>query len=112
MTLWLGNGLMLLGCFFLLVGGIGMLRLPDFFARIHAGGMIDTLGAGLFLLGLMFHGGWTLASVKLGLILLLLLIATPTAAHALAGAAHVMGIKPAGLRAEDSEEDTPDAPAD
>lgn len=113
MTLWLGNALILLGCFFLLVGGLGMLRLPDFFARIHAGGMIDTLGAGFFLAGLMFHGGWTLASVKLGLILLLLLLATPTAAHALAGAAHVMGIQPAGLRAQDDNEDTaPDAPAD
>ena len=89
-----GTGLALLGCVFLLVGGIGLLRLGDFFARLHAGSIVDTLGAGLLLIGLMFHGGWSLASVKLGLILAFLLLTTPTAAHALAGAAHVMGMHP------------------
>ena len=89
-----GTGLILLGCAFLLVGALGLLRLGDFFARLHAASIVDTLGAGLLLVGLMFHGGWSLASVKLGLILAFLLLTTPTAAHALAGAAHVMGVRP------------------
>ena len=88
-----GGGLILLGCAFVLVGGLGLVRLDGFFARLHAGSIVDTLGAGLLLAGLMLHGGWSLASVKLGLILAFLLLTTPTAAHALAGAAHVMGVK-------------------
>lgn len=45
------------GLFFLAVGGIGLLRLPDFYTRLHAAGITDTLGAGLILLGLCFQGG-------------------------------------------------------
>ena len=46
------------GSVFALIGGIGLLRLPDFFCRIHGGGITDTMGAGLVLLGLMLHT-WT-----------------------------------------------------
>lgn len=75
------------GVFFVVVGGIGMLRLPDFYTRIHAAGITDTLGAGLILLGLMLQGGWTQATIKLILILLFLWLTSPTAAHALVKAA-------------------------
>ena len=99
---FLSGVFLLLGCGFLLVGGIGMLRLGDFFARLHAASIIDTLGAGFFLIGLMFYGGFSLASGKLALILVFLLLTTPTAAHALAGAAHVMGIRPHGVEEDES----------
>ena len=46
-----------LGTFFCLVGGIGLNRFPDFYTRIHANGVTDTLGAGLILTGLMFQTG-------------------------------------------------------
>lgn len=98
-----GSAMILLGCLFVLVGGLGLLRLGDFYARLHAGSIVDTLGAGLVLGGLMLHGGWSLASVKLGLILAFLLLATPTAAHALAGAAHVMGVRPQADESSPSE---------
>lgn len=98
-----GSAMILLGCLFVLVGGLGLLRLGDFYARLHAGSIVDTLGAGLVLGGLMLHGGWSLASVKLGLILAFLLLTTPTAAHALAGAAHVMGVRVMGVRAQVDE---------
>ena len=49
--------LLLGGGFFLLVGGIGVLRLPDIFTRMHAAGITDTLGAGLVLLGLIVQAG-------------------------------------------------------
>ncbi|MBE2294363.1 MAG: monovalent cation/H(+) antiporter subunit G [Phycisphaerales bacterium] len=88
---WLIDGLsglaLLGGMFFMIVGGIGMLRLPDFYTRLHAAGIIDTLGAGLILLGLMLQAGWTLISVKLLLILLFLWFTSPTATHALVRAA-------------------------
>ena len=44
--------LLLAGSAFVLIGGIGVLRLPDFYTRIHGAGITDTLGAGLVLLGL------------------------------------------------------------
>lgn len=82
------SGLLLLGgAFFVLVGGIGMLQLPDFYTRIHAAGVTDTAGAGLLLLGLMLLAGWTLVTVKLLLILFFLLLTGPVASYALARAA-------------------------
>ena len=88
---WLIDGLsglaLLGGMFFMIDGGIGMLRLPDFYTRLHAASIVDTLGAGLILLGLMLQAGWTLISAKLLLILLFLWFTSPTATHALVRAA-------------------------
>lgn len=75
------------GAAFLLIGAIGLVRLPDFFTRIHATGVIDTMGAGLALVGLVILAGWTLPAVKLVLILCFMLLTGPTATHALAKAA-------------------------
>ena len=47
-----------IGTLFLLIGAVGLIRLPDFFSRMHAAGLIDTLGAGLILAGLMIEAGW------------------------------------------------------
>ena len=89
------------GGVFVLIGGIGMLRLPDFYTRIHGASVTDTLGAGLVLLGLIFQAGLTLVTVKLFLILFFLLFTGPTAAHALAKAAMHGGVKP-----DDSQPDS------
>ncbi len=85
---------LLVGSFFAVVGGIGILRLPDFFCRIHGGGITDTMGAGLVLLGLMLHAGIGLPTVKLLMILFFLLVSSPTSAHALAKAAIAHGLDP------------------
>ena len=87
---------LLVGSFFAVVGGIGILRLPDFFCRIHGGGITDTMGAGLVLLGLMLHAGIGLVTVKLLTILFFLLVTSPTSAHALAKAAISHGLDPRG----------------
>ena len=55
---------LLAGSMFCLIGGVGMLRLPDFYTRGHAAGVTDTLGAGLILLGLMFQAGFGLRSTR------------------------------------------------
>ncbi|MHA1569867.1 MAG: monovalent cation/H(+) antiporter subunit G [Alphaproteobacteria bacterium] len=86
--------LILGGGFFLVVGAIGVLRLPDFFTRQHAAGMTDTLGAGLLLAGLMVQGGFSLVTVKLVLIVAFLFFTSPTSTHALAQAAVGSGLKP------------------
>lgn len=75
------------GVLFTLIGAIGLLRLPDFYTRLHAAGVIDTLGPALILIGLMLRTGWTLTSIKLLLILLFLWFTGIVATHALARAA-------------------------
>lgn len=82
------------GSAFSLIGGIGLLRLPDFYARMHGGGITDTLGAGLILIGLALQAGLSLTAVKLLLILLFLLIASPTSGYALAKSARTHGLEP------------------
>jgi multicomponent Na+:H+ antiporter subunit G len=86
--------LMGLGGLFCVVGAVGMLRMPDFYTRMHAASVIETLGAGLVIAGLMLLGGLTLESAKLAILALLIFFASPTATHALARAAHVRGLEP------------------
>ncbi len=88
--------------FFCLVGGIasmligsyGLLKLPDLFARMHAAGMVDTLGLGLIIVGLILQAGISLVSFKLFLIIVFVLYTGPAVTHALAQAALNAGVKP------------------
>lgn len=89
---WAGNILILLGAFFALTGALGMLRMTDFFSRLHPAGVTDSLGVPLVLIGLMLHSGFSLASGKLLLIMFFLLLTSPTACHALAKAAFLSGM--------------------
>ena len=82
------------GAIFLLIGAIGVLRFPDFYSRLHAVSICDTLGAGLVLTGLMLQGGLSLVTVKLLLMFYFLLFTGPTAVHALAEAALQSKLKP------------------
>jgi len=85
---------LLLGSFFALVGGVGIVRLPEFYSRLHGGGITDTLGAGLIVTGLLFQGGLSLTTVKLLMILFFLMVTSPTSCHALAKSALAQGLKP------------------
>jgi len=76
------------------IGGIGIHRFPDFFSRLHAAGITDTLCAALILLGLGLQAGISLVSLKLLLIFVFLMFTSPTASHALANAALHGGIRP------------------
>ncbi len=78
----------------LIIGTIGMLRFPDFFTRLHAASVIDTLGSMLIVLGLVLQAGLSLVTIKLLLIIFFILFTTPTAAHALARAALHGKLKP------------------
>jgi multicomponent Na+:H+ antiporter subunit G len=86
--------LLLTGGTFGIIGGIGILRLPDVYTRLHAAGITDTMGAGLILVGLMVHEGLTLITVKLVLIFIFLVATSPAASHALAHAAYRSGLRP------------------
>ena len=95
--------LLMAGSFFVLTGALGLLRLPDVYARMHAAGITDTLGAGLFLGGLAIQGGLGLVTVKLALILVFILFTSPTSTYALANAAFSSGVKPVGKDGGDCE---------
>jgi multicomponent Na+:H+ antiporter subunit G len=93
--------LLLGGSGFLLIGGIGVLRMPDFYTRLHPAGITDTMGAGLVLIGLMLQGGLSLVTAKLLLIFLFIFFTSPTSSHAIARAALAAGLRP--LQARDLE---------
>ena len=80
------------GALFCILGGVGLLRMPDFWTRAHAASVTDTMGAGLILVGLMFQGGLSLVTLKLLMVLVFLYIAGPAAGHALCRAAHAHGV--------------------
>lgn len=86
--------LLVAGAFFMLVASIGIIRLPDFFTRIHAMGKGDTMGIMLILLGLCVYEGFTLTSAKLLLALMFVGLTNPMASHALARAALRYGLTP------------------
>ena len=86
----IGSILILLGAFFLFSAGLGMVRMPDTFTRIQAGTKASTLGNMLVLIGIAFyHPGWTL---KLVILTYFVLMTNPISSHALARAAHAIGI--------------------
>ena len=107
-TLWevISGVLLVAGSLFAVIGGLGIVRLPDFYTRLHGSGMTDTLGAGLILVGLMFQSGVSFATAKLVMILVFSLLAGTTASHAMAKAANKSGLKlnVEGHNEEQSEE--------
>ena len=76
------------GVFFLLVGTLGLLRLPDVFSRMHATSKSDTLGAGLVLAALVLQYGVRQVSIQLLIVLLFIMITSPAANHIMARAAY------------------------
>lgn len=86
--------LLLTGGAFGIIGGIGLLRLPDFFSRIHAASLTDSMCAPCIIAGLMLQSGFTLVTVKLAFLVVFMFLTSPTAAHALAKAALHGGLNP------------------
>lgn len=85
---------LLIGSFLCISGGIGILRFPDFYTRMHAVGVTDTLAAGLILIGLMLQLPELIVVIKLMMILLMTLFINPAASHALVKAALNNGLLP------------------
>lgn len=69
--------LLAVGAIFLWIAAIGVVKFPDFYARLHAAGIGDTLGAFLLTLGIMVKAGWTLLSLKVFVVFLLYLLTNP-----------------------------------
>mgnify|MGYP001057353396 CR=1 FL=1 len=89
-----GSALVCLGLVGMLIGSIGLVRLPDFFARTHAASKVDTVGVIVALVGVAIISGVTLDAAKVLLVGFFLLLTNPVAAHALGRAAWKSGLKP------------------
>jgi multicomponent Na+:H+ antiporter subunit G len=105
----LASVLLTLGGFFVLVGGIGVMRMPDLYTRIHAASVTETMGTLLVMLGLMVLAGWSLAAFKLFAVLVFLLFTGPVASYAMANTALIAGVVPR-LQDDGPEPDARDAP--
>lgn len=90
--IYLAMVLMVGGFFFLFVGAVGLIRLPDIYNRLHAVGKCDTLGSGLMLLGLMLFTADFVSVVKLSIILLLVATINPVMTHMMAKTAYERGM--------------------
>jgi len=86
--------LLFTGGAFVLIGGVGALRLPNFYTRLHAASLTETMATILIFVGMILQAGVSLAALKLGAIMLFLLLTAPTASYALANAALQSGMRP------------------
>lgn len=85
---------LLVGGFLCVSGAVGIFRFPDFFSRMHAASVTDSLGSGLIILGLVLQTTEWLVISKLLFILLFIFLTSPTSSHALAKAALHSGLRP------------------
>lgn len=83
-----------LGCIISLTGSYGLLRMPDFYTRLHTAGKTDSLGQLLILIGLVFVTPDLLTQLKLVMVGMILMIVAPTATHAITKAAHLHDLRP------------------
>ncbi len=91
LTIWT---MLIAGSVFVLVGSVGMIRMPDVYTRMHAAGLTDTLGIALILLGLIVEVGLDMVAIKLVLIGVFLFFTGPTSLYAIANACMSGGVKP------------------
>lgn len=95
------------GVFFVAIGALGFMRLPDVFCRLHVTGVVDTLGAPMIMLGAAIHLGAQLVSAKLLFAIAFLVVTSPLLGHLLARAALEAGHQPRII--EDDAGPGPDA---
>lgn len=88
-----------LGCLLALTGALGILRMPDFYSRLHPAGKTDSLAQVLIMVGLLFQCFryptiGTGAAIRLVMITAFIFMTSPVATHAIARAAYVGGLRP------------------
>lgn len=85
----IGYTIITIGSFFILTSILGLIRLPDFFTKIHASSIADSLGIPLCLLGLALLQHSLINSAKILGIIVLFFVLGPTSSHALAKTAWI-----------------------
>ena len=104
-----------IGVFFNILAGVGLLRFPDVYTRLHAGTKCTTFGSifivgSVILIGLKVwffdnSTGGSVLALHAGFALVAILLTNPTGAHAIARAAHRSGVKPFGAIVDDLEKE-------
>ena len=97
--------LLLIGFFFIAISAIGVIRLPDFYSRLHSSGIGETLGLMISFLGLAVFEGLNLMTIKLFIVFLLVFLANPIGTHILGQAAIKSGLVPWEIEEEEAEKD-------
>tara|TARA_B100000678_G_C18227724_1_gene509530 strand:- start:2444 stop:2836 length:393 start_codon:yes stop_codon:yes gene_type:complete len=92
--LWVGSILCLIGGIATVIAAVGTLRFPDFYSRLHAASVTDSLGALVLLVGMSFLAPGLPVVIKLILIGLFMVLTGPTSTHAIANAAYTAGLEP------------------
>jgi len=101
----LGVALCLIGAVLAIIGTVGVLRFPDFYTRLHASSITDTAAVTVAVAGMLLLSPDWLVAFKLLAVWLFLFLTGPTAAHALANAAHTAGLEPLiGRQGSDDDE--------
>ena len=100
---YISYGLVILGSIFLLIGAIGLIRMPDVFTRMHAASIMETAGASLIIIGLIINTGFTVVSLKLIIIMLAIFYISSVATHALARACIHDNLKPNAINKESDQ---------
>ena len=100
----IGGILLLSGAVIVVIGALGLLRMPDALTQLHAAGTTDTLGALLIVFGLIIKAGFSLVALKLLVIPLILMLTNPTASHALSRAVVHYRSRPWKKREENAHE--------
>jgi multicomponent Na+:H+ antiporter subunit G len=98
------------GAAFCVIGGVGLLRLPEFFTRCHGAGITDTMGAGMILAGLMVQASDPLIIGKLLVLLVFIFVTSPVSGHALFKAAFAGGLRIGATMEDHTEGLAPEAP--
>lgn len=98
--------LLIAGVFFGLSGAVGLFKFPDFFTRVHASSVTDSIAAILIIGGLIFQTSFDLNTAKLLFILIFLMITSPTASHALAKSARHGGLLTLAEKSKKQQEQT------
>lgn len=91
---WVAHLMLAIGAFFVLIGGIGAIRMPELYSRMHASSLTDTMGSLMILGALILKAGFSLVALKLGIVAVFLLFTSPVSAYALGNAALVAGHRP------------------
>lgn len=84
--------LLVVGALFMLVAGLGVLRLPDLFMRLQAATKASTLGVGCLLLGLAVHFQELGVTTRAVLVIAFFFLTAPVGAHMIARAGYAMGV--------------------
>lgn len=98
--------LLITGVFFGLSGAVGLFKFPDFFTRVHAASVTDSIAAILIIGGLLLQTSFDLNTAKLLFILVFLMLTSPTASHALAKSARHGGLLTIAETKKEQQEQT------